>query len=821
MIGVTQPRRVAAVSMARRVATELCLSEHRVSHQIRYDATTSPQTQVKFMTDGVLLRELAEDLLLKKYSVVIVDEAHERSVNTDVLIGMLSRVVRLREKQWLAAPAGLSAPRPLRLVIMSATLRIGDFTDNTVLFPTPPPVIHIGARQHPVAIHFNRRTVQDYVTEAVKKTSKIHTRLPPGGILVFLTGQQEVQTVCRKLEQRYGAAAVSRRTAAAVARAAPAVSARVADVEAEEVDLGTADALPVEEPVDAPRDEEALDTDDEGSDEDDLVLPDAEEPMHVLPLYSLLPTHEQQRVFEPPPEGHRLVVVATNVAETSITIPNVRYVVDSGRAKERRIDGQSQVQSYSVAWISKASAAQRAGRAGRTGPGHCYRLYSSAVYEDIFAEFGLPEILRTPVDGLVLQMKAMHIDHVANFPFPTPPDRGALRDAERTLVHLGALERAPARVEGGRRREMHASITALGRAMALFPVVPRYAKLLVQGNQHGCLPYAVALVAALSVGDVFEREDILPLPPHDEEDAAAHREARRAARGAYYKALRVFDALGGGASDAFRLLSVVGAYSHDAARGASLSFCREHFVRPKAMEEIHKLRAQLSQILAANLAGLSDVDAARLQDPSLTPPDAAQCKALRQLLAAIYIDRVAVRADVVGAPEADAAPVRGAKLASTRGVPYVALGVPGPVYIHVSSALFHRAPPEWVVFGAVHQSAPKEAVVDGGTDAPPPRRWLKMLTRISPAWIPTLGRSLCTFSQPSESAAPDVRGQLRGAMRALKEGGSAGIRRQVLLTPRYGGALEDGAAAGGLGWELPPMRATQVLEQGRWVTLAS
>ena len=224
-------------------------------------------------------------------------------------------------------------------------------------------------------------------------------------------------------------------------------------------------------------------------------------------------------------------------------------------------------------------------------------------------------------------MKAMHIDHVANFPFPTPPDRGALRDAERTLVHLGALERAPARVEGGRRCEMHASITALGRAMALFPVVPRYAKLLVQGNQHGCLPYAVALVAALSVGDVFEREDILPLPPHDEEDAAAHREARRAARGAYYKALRVFDALGGGASDAFRLLSVVGAYSHDAARGASLSFCREHFVRPKAMEEIHKLRAQLSQILAANLAGLSDVDAARLQDPSLTPPDAAQCKA--------------------------------------------------------------------------------------------------------------------------------------------------------------------------------------------------
>ena len=169
------------------------------------------------MTDGVLLRELAQDLTLAKYSIVIVDEAHERSVNTDVLIGMLSRVVKLREKRWIdAKEKGMDAPRPLRLVIMSATLRVNDFTKNSMLFSTPPPVVHIGARQHPVTIHFNRRTVQDYVTEAIKKTSKIHTRLPPGGILLFMTGQQEVQTVCRKLSQRYGADALSKYTIEAV-----------------------------------------------------------------------------------------------------------------------------------------------------------------------------------------------------------------------------------------------------------------------------------------------------------------------------------------------------------------------------------------------------------------------------------------------------------------------------------------------------------------------------------------------------------------------------------------------------------------------------
>lgn len=228
MIGITQPRRVAAISMATRVAHELSLTTSRVSYQIRYDATVSPSTSIKFMTDGVLLRELATDFLLTKYSVIIIDEAHERSMNTDILIGVLSRVSKLRQEMWRSKQDKVKVSntscesfsvrveqliwlQPLRLIIMSATLRVSDFADNTALFDTPPPIINVAARQHPVTVHFNRRTPADYVTEAVKKASKIHARLPPGGILIFLTGQNEITGVCRKLETQYGVKALEQK----------------------------------------------------------------------------------------------------------------------------------------------------------------------------------------------------------------------------------------------------------------------------------------------------------------------------------------------------------------------------------------------------------------------------------------------------------------------------------------------------------------------------------------------------------------------------------------------------------------------------------
>ncbi|KAK4050572.1 putative ATP-dependent RNA helicase DHR1 [Microbotryomycetes sp. JL221] len=210
MVAITQPRRVAALSTCQRVREELCLSANstQVAHRIRYSSNTSQDTKLVFMTDGVLLRELASDFLLTKYSVVVIDEAHERGVNTDVLIGVLSRVARLREDMWKRDE---NDAKPLRLIIMSATLRVADFAENPTLFPRPPPILQVSARQHPVTIHFARRTHADYLEQAYKKTARIHARLPPGGVLIFCTGQNEIVSLCKKLEAKFGAKAVAER----------------------------------------------------------------------------------------------------------------------------------------------------------------------------------------------------------------------------------------------------------------------------------------------------------------------------------------------------------------------------------------------------------------------------------------------------------------------------------------------------------------------------------------------------------------------------------------------------------------------------------
>ncbi|KAJ8494910.1 hypothetical protein ONZ51_g2046 [Trametes cubensis] len=771
MIGVTQPRRVAAMSMASRVAHELSLTSTRVSYQIRYDATVSPSTAIKFMTDGVLLRELATDFLLKKYSVIIIDEAHERSMNTDILIGVLSRVVKLREEMW---KEGKDDIKPLRLIIMSATLRVADFAENKTLFSSPPPIINVPARQHPVTVHFSRRTSSDYVSEAIKKASKIHARLPPGGILIFLTGQNEITGVCRKLEARYGKKALEERRKARTSlqsrlsnianslaedKPASAVAPAHADVEAEDVDLGDTqrqdEALAFD--VDGDVDAEALDSDDEAEGNDELGI-DAEEtdvPMHIVPLYALLSSEKQMQVFKPPPPGTRLVVVATNVAETSLTIPGIRYVVDCGRAKERRYDVANGIQAFQVSWISKASAAQRAGRAGRTGPGHCYRLYSSALFENYFDQFSQPEILRMPIEGVVLQMKSMHIDAVVNFPFPTPPDRESLQKAEKVLTHLGAL--APAK--GG--STLGGSITDIGRTMSLFPLSPRFSRMLVSGRQHGCLPYVITIVSALSVGDPFLREESLDLDKdesdEEEEDeemqhltseAVRAKEARRLRRKAFFQSQALHAALGNSSSDVLHILSVVGAYEF---AGGGHKFCEEHFVRPKAMEEIHKLRAQISNIVQTNFPDIQTGFEANLR-----PPSALQLKVLRQLIAAGFIDQVAVRKDI-----AQKGIGSGTQFTTSRGVAYQALGIPEDVFIHPSSVLANQPPPDYVVYLEVVRTS---------------RVYIKGVTVVNGAWLSALGKSLCTYSKPFKN----------------KEGHS-------MVIPHFGPQ----------GWELPPIREDQ------------
>ncbi|EUC63264.1 RNA helicase [Rhizoctonia solani AG-3 Rhs1AP] len=748
MIGITQPRRVAAVSTASRVSYELNLPPPIVAHQVRYAKTTSPETRIKFMTDGVLLRELTGDLMLSRYSVVIVDEAHERGVNTDVLIGVLSRVVKLREKLWKEGKEGV---KPLRLIIMSATLRLSDFAQNATLFSTPPPVISITTRQHPVTIHFDRRTRGDYVRAAETKVAKIHARLPLGGVLVFMTGQREIVELCEKLGKRFGPKKKKSRDEGKNKDRCMAAAEGV--VESEEVELGTRkDEVNDGEISQVEEDPDALDSDEESENEElQIDSEQSDVPMHIVPLYSLLPSDKQMKVFEPPPEGARLVVVATNVAETSLTIPGIRYVVDAGRAKERRFDSTSGLQSFDIAWISKASAAQRSGRAGRTGPGHCYRLYSSALYESHFPPHTKPEIERMPVEGVVLQMKSMGIDAVINFPFPTPPEREALRRAEVTLAHLGALAGEGNVVVGGQ-------ITPLGRAMSLFPVSPRFSKMLVMGRQKGCLAYVITIAAALSVGDPFLREEAVGDDDEDEEEDESElapefkeirseelraKEIRKARRRECFKALQIHSAFGKGASDVFRWLSVIGAYEFEHNRGSGAMrkgnesaverLCRENFVRPKAMEEIHKLREQMAHIVTSTFP-----ETEKELNGAMKPPSEFQIKLLQQIITSGFIDQIAVRKDYIEKQT-------GVKRTSARGVAYQAIGVKEDVFIHPSSVLFGGPPPEFVAFQDVVRTS---------------RVWLKVVTRVNPSWLPTLGPTLSTYSKPLKVTAAAKAGKI-------------------------------------------------------------
>ena len=495
MIGITQPRRVAAVSMAKRVAYEMGKLHEKVSHQVRFDTTVSAKTAMKFMTDGVLLREISQDFTLSKYSAIIIDEAHERSVNTDILIGMLSRIVETRRRLFDEKRPGFKL---LKVVIMSATLRLAEFKDNRELFrKQSPPVIVIEGKQYSVGVHFARRTKRDYVGEVLQKVSRGHRKLPPGGMLVFVTGQSEIEFLERRLKAEFPCA-----DKYSPARPKMHVSAHQTQIEDDDV------AFVDQQQHSTPRDDHdylAGFSDEDGpiEEEDDFDIPDegtsTSKRVHVLPLYSQLSAEQQARVFEAPPADSRLIVLATNVAETSITIPNIRYVFDTGRSKVKQYDPGTGVQTFAIDWISKASAQQRTGRAGRTGSGgHCYRLYSSAIFEDAFAQFAEPEILKTPVEGVVLQLKAMGIPDITRFPFPTPLVSNRLHKAERLLQYLGCLENITNKV------------TDLGKQLSAFPISPRLARILVLAEQQpNLLQHALSLVAMLAIPEVFLSESQL------------------------------------------------------------------------------------------------------------------------------------------------------------------------------------------------------------------------------------------------------------------------------------------------------------------------
>lgn len=785
MIGVTQPRRVAAVSMSKRVGDELGDHGSKVAHQIRFDTTMNARTAVKFMTDGVLLREITQDFILSKYSAIVIDEAHERSVNTDILIGMLSRIVDLRAEMTKEDPK----VKPLKLVIMSATLRISDFTENKRLFRSEsPPLLKAEGRQYTVTNHFARQTQRDYVEEMYRKVVRGHRKLPPGAMLVFLTGQGEITHLAKRLKQAFSS------------------------TQGQDVKTGKVRINPAEAPVETEDLEFGPNKDDEdndGSDSEDSVimgLDDDEEEkefdigeekpedtvmnVHVLPLYSQLPTNQQMRVFEPPPEGSRLIVLATNVAETSLTIPGVRYVFDCGRAKEKKYDLVTGVQSFEVGWISKASANQRAGRAGRTGPGHCYRLYSSAVFERDFEEYAAPEISRTPLEGVVLQLKSMGAP-VINFPFPTPPDRESLQRAENLLSYLGALS-----PEG--------KVTKLGHELSLYPLNPRFARMLAMGVAQNLTAETIALVAALSVPELVTPENKLGLrEPTKDPDAVRteqdniEAEERSRLRKAYNAALAKLS-VNAKQSDCIKFFNAVCAYAYE---NDSQRFCEDMFLNAKAMHEASQLRQQLTSIVRTHRP-----TAISTYQPKLPAPSERSISLLTQVCAAGFIDQIAMRADLAPVP-----PELSRKPKTAIDVPYVTLfsstetrsDDPNEKYVYLHpSTLLARTPPAKLP-GYIIYSHLQRASASSINGAKTPKTRMHPLTPVTrPQLINiTLGTPLLQASKP------------KGKIAEMPRASGAPERRECEVEMMLSGEK------GSLGWGLGVRRVVQRKEgAGRgWV----
>ncbi|CAF0780040.1 unnamed protein product [Adineta steineri] len=398
----------------------------------------------------------------------------------------------------------------------------------------------------------------------------------------------------------------------------------------------------------------------------------------------------------------RLCVIATNVAETSITIANVKYIVDCGKAKTKYYDKLTGVSTFRIEWTSKASANQRTGRAGRTAPGHCYRLYSSAVYNDSFADYTPPEIVRKPVEDLVLQLKTLNIDRLANFPFPTPPDLKAIHVAEQILIQLNALDsKTPTK-----------KITELGRRMSAFPINPRYSKMLVIAQENQVLlPYIIALVAALSVNEVLTNGQI-KIQKDNQELSISLDDVRR-------------QWIGQGESllfgDMMVLLKAIGALDHGNSKNY-LTVCTHYGLRPKAMTDIRKIRRQLIQIVKSILP-----ETASILDSRLLPPTEQQICLLRKILAAGMVDRLAKRIEgpvVVNGHKANNA--------------YQTLLLEEPVFIHPSSVLVNDLP-TFICYQELHETT---------------RIFIKNICGIQMDWIVQLNPHLCSFGPIEDEPCP-------------------------------------------------------------------
>lgn len=784
LIGITQPRRVAAVSMAKRVGEELGSHGDKVAHQIRFDTTVSSNTAIKFMTDGILLRELSQDLLLKKYSAIVIDEAHERSVNTDLLIGMLSRIVPARMKKTEQNPD----PKPLKLIIMSATLNINDFLHEK-LFSSGmrPPIVEAEGRQHRVTTHFALRSRADYIEEIIEKVKRAHRKLPRGGVLVFLTGQNEIKHVLSRLKDGLTRSATSIDTMPRMH-----ISGTETPLEKDDIEFGEATSHldptgETDDDIDILVDEEEADkefeiSDDEEADhtpstEQKATNKDPYDKVHLLPLYSQLPTKDQLRIFESPPDRARLIVLATNVAETSLTIPGIKYVFDCGRSKERKYNTETNVQSFEIDYISKASAQQRAGRAGRTGPGHCWRLYSSAVFEQFFPDHTEPEILHTPAESIVLQLKDFRYPRpIAEFPFPSPPSTSILNKAEKLLRHIGAIA-------GG-------SLTDLGRKLSAYPLSPRLAKIVVKAVERPkILLEVLIIVAALSVDDIFINATLI--------DKAENNEDQDTQKQAYGRAHAAFSK-NDTSSDVLKTLTAVQLYI---AAPDKEVFCQNNFVRQKALAEITQLYAQLRSIVQANNPSLI------LKDKQLQPKlNTNLVKDINNTVASGFVDQIALRYDLHPTP-----PVLPRQPTRSIDTPYLPLTPVNPkspelvdkaVFIHPSSLLSRLSPkalPPYIIYRHLQTSQAHTVSASSSHSLHKPKTRMLPLTPIDAPSLLSLIRDtgLIEYGKPvPQTKVEDV----------------PGTRPKERICWVSTSVKSDGAGAGSFGWPLPPCKVRQVMD---------
>ena len=475
------------MSVAQRVAAEMDVKlGQEVGYSIRFEDMTSPRTVLKYMTDGMLLREAMNDNTLSRYSTIMLDEAHERTMATDILMGLLKEVVLRRPD--------------LKIIIMSATLDAQKFQR----YFNDAPLLAVPGRTHPVEIFYTPEPEQDYVEAAIRTVLQIHATEDEGDILLFLTGEEEIEDSARKI-------------------------ALEADEMVREADSG---------------------------------------PLKVYPLYGSLPPHMQQRIFEPAPAPRRAggrpgrkCIISTNIAETSLTIDGIVYVVDPGFSKQKIYNPRIRVESLLVSPISKASAQQRAGRAGRTRPGKAFRLYTEGAFKKELIDQTYPEILRSNLSSTVLELKKLGIDDLVHFDLMDPPAPETLMRALEELNYLACLD------DDG-------NLTQLGRLASEFPLDPALAVMLISSPEFYCSNEILSITALLSVPQVFVRPASQRKRADEMKNLFAHPDG-----------------------DHLTLLNVYHAFKGAEAQENPKQWCHYHFLSLRSLQSADNVRLQLLRIM--------------------------------------------------------------------------------------------------------------------------------------------------------------------------------------------------------------------------------